>query len=66
MPKLFRPFQQVDMSSTKRYEGTGLGLYLCRKILSLLGGDITAESEPGRGSTFTIVLPTRRQEGGPR
>jgi PAS domain S-box-containing protein len=64
IPKLFRPFQQVDMSSTKRYEGTGLGLYLCRKILALLGGEIAAASEPGKGSRFTITLPRTRPEGG--
>jgi len=47
------------MSSTKRFEGTGLGLYLCRKLLGLLGGEIMAESEPGKGSTFTFTLPAR-------
>ena len=52
------------MSSTKQYEGTGLGLYLCKKILALLGGTISVRSEYGRGSTFTFILPLNT-EGGP-
>jgi signal transduction histidine kinase len=43
-------------------EGTGLGLYLSRRIAALLGGEITAESEPGRGSEFTLSLPQIYQE----
>ncbi len=62
MAKLFNPFGQIDMSSTKTHEGTGLGLYLCKKILGLLGGSIEARSEYGRGSMFTFRLP-RRKEG---
>jgi PAS domain S-box-containing protein len=54
---LFQPFRQLDMSSTKAYEGTGLGLYLCRKILDLLGGEIAVRSEYGHGSMFTFTLP---------
>ena len=57
--KLFSPFRQIDMSSTKQYEGTGLGLYLCKKILALLHGAISVKSEYGRGSTFTFVLPLK-------
>jgi PAS domain S-box-containing protein len=60
--KLFIPFGQIDMSSTKPYEGTGLGLYLCRKLLTLLGGTISVRSEYGRGSTFTFNLPLRWRE----
>jgi PAS domain S-box-containing protein len=55
--KLFNPFGQIDMSSTKRFEGTGLGLYLSKKILAMLGGTIAAESEYGHGSVFTFRLP---------
>lgn len=57
MDKLFSPFQQIDMSLTKQYEGTGLGLYLCKTLLGLLGGDISVKSEYGKGSVFTVVLP---------
>ena len=57
MSKLFKPFQQIDMSTTRSYEGTGLGLYLCKKLLALLGGEIRAQSVYGRGSEFTFLLP---------
>jgi PAS domain S-box-containing protein len=60
--KLFAPFQQVDMTVTKPYEGTGLGLYLCKKILTMLGGEISVRSEYGRGSTFTFNVPLRGKE----
>lgn len=62
MKKLFQPFQQIDMSSTKQYEGTGLGLYLCKKLISLLKGTINVESEFGKGSTFTVTFPIRFKE----
>ncbi len=55
--KLFVPFQQVDESLTKKHTGTGLGLYISRKILTLLGGDISVESKYGVGSEFTFTLP---------
>ena len=61
LDKLFNPFSQIDMSSTKQYEGTGLGLYLCKKILTLLRGTISVRSEYGRGSTFTFILPLRME-----
>jgi signal transduction histidine kinase len=50
------------MSSTKQYEGTGLGLYLCKKILTLLHGTISVTSEFGRGSKFTFMLPMKYKE----
>jgi signal transduction histidine kinase len=63
MGKLFQPFRQIDMGTTRRYEGTGLGLSICRRLVSMLGGEIRAQSDgPGRGSTFTFSLP----EGTPR
>jgi len=50
--KLFDPFMQADSSRTRRYEGVGLGLAICRKIADILGGSLTAESQPGVGSCF--------------
>jgi len=60
---LFNPFQQVDMSSTKKYEGTGLGLFLCRKILTMLHGTIGVRSEHGVGSVFSFTLPVEWEGG---
>jgi signal transduction histidine kinase len=57
--RLFRPFEQLDSRLSKKYEGTGLGLHLCRKFIELHGGEIRAESEPGRGSRFSFVIPAR-------
>jgi signal transduction histidine kinase len=68
---LFKPFAQLDASSTRKYGGTGLGLAITRYFCRMMGGDIGVESEPGKGSTFTIWLPavlpqhpegTRREE----
>lgn len=55
--KLFQPFQQIDMTSTKKYEGTGLGLYLTKKLVSLLHGNVSVSSEFGKGSVFKFYLP---------
>ncbi len=57
MTQLFEAFRQVDGSARRVYEGTGLGLYLCRQLASMLGGSIVAESEFGSGSRFVITLP---------
>ena len=58
--KLFTSFMQIDMSSTKKYAGTGIGLYLTRQLLTLLGGgNIGVKSEFGKGSDFTFTLPLK-------
>jgi PAS domain S-box-containing protein len=57
LPTLFQPFRQVDTSLARMHEGTGLGLAICRRLATLLGGEISVASEWQRGSEFTAILP---------
>ena len=57
MGRLFQEFSQAYSSTASKYGGTGLGLAISRHFCQMMGGDITVESEPGHGSTFTIRLP---------
>jgi len=59
LSKLFEPFGQLDSGLARQHEGTGLGLAICRRLAGLLGGEIYATSEWGKGSVFTLTLPMK-------
>ncbi|MCI5132034.1 MAG: hypothetical protein D3904_11055, partial [Candidatus Electrothrix sp. EH2] len=54
--RLFHSFSQLDNDVTRQYEGSGLGLAISKKLVNMMGGDITVESEPGKGSCFSFTL----------
>ena len=58
--RLFKPFAQADVSTTRQFGGTGLGLYISKQLGDLLGAEIKVESKPGKGSCFSVSLPVNR------
>jgi len=66
MVRLFRPFVQLDSSLSRQYDGSGLGLALVYRLVEMHGGSVSAESEVGKGSRFTVSLPWQPVEDGPQ
>jgi len=63
LSRLFRPFSQADVSTTRKFGGTGLGLYISRQLAERLGGSISVQSQLGEGSRFTLDLPIGANDG---
>nr|NQU92345.1 response regulator [Bacteroidota bacterium] len=62
LPHIFEEFRQADGTSSRKYEGTGLGLAIAKKMIYVLGGNIKVESQLGKGTVFTITIPTKWYE----
>lgn len=62
LKSLFRPFSQLDTGLTRKYEGSGLGLSICKKLIEMMSGSISVDSEPGKGSTFKVLFPISKEE----
>lgn len=62
LSNLFKPFSQLDSSTTRKYGGTGLGLVICERLVKLMGGNIEAKSMPGEGSAFNFSIKTQKGE----
>jgi signal transduction histidine kinase len=55
--EVFKPFWQADSSATRQYRGSGLGLSIVKELAELMKGTVTLTSQPGKGSTFTVIFP---------